>query len=45
MKCACCGSEMKVEKELENSVLMKCVECGLSDTRLKSWPDFILCFK
>jgi len=36
MKCACCGSEMKVEKELKNSVLMKCVECGLSDTRQKS---------
>jgi hypothetical protein len=36
MKCPCCGSEMKKEKELENSILMKCVGCGISDTRLKS---------
>jgi len=36
MKCPCCGSEMKKEKELENSFLMKCAECGLTDTRLKS---------
>jgi len=36
MKCPCCGSEMKKEKELAKSVLMKCVGCGISDTRLKS---------
>jgi uncharacterized Zn finger protein len=36
MKCPCCGSEMKVEKELGKSVLMKCTDCGLSDTKLKS---------
>ena len=36
MKCPCCGSEMKKEKELQNSILMKCVECGLSDTTIKS---------
>lgn len=36
MKCPCCGSEMKKEKELENSILMKCISCGISDTRLKS---------
>ncbi|GBF24694.1 hypothetical protein MnTg01_01035 [archaeon MnTg01] len=36
MKCPCCGSEMKKEKELEKSILMKCVGCGMSDTRLKS---------
>jgi len=36
MKCPCCGSEKKKEKELENSILMKCAECGISDTRLKS---------
>jgi len=27
---------MKKEKELENTILMKCVECGLSDTVVKS---------
>lgn len=36
MNCPCCGSPMKKEKELENSFLMKCTECGISDTRLKS---------
>lgn len=34
--CPCCGSEMKKEKDLENSTLLKCVGCGLSDTRLNS---------
>jgi len=36
MKCPCCGSEMKKEKELANTVIMKCTDCGLSDTRVKS---------
>ena len=36
MKCPCCGSEMEKEKELKNSILMRCVECGLSDTTIKS---------
>ena len=36
MKCPCCGSEMKKEKELENTIVMKCGECGLSDTSVKS---------
>jgi len=27
---------MEKEKELENTVLMKCKECGLSDTQVKS---------
>jgi predicted nucleic acid-binding Zn ribbon protein len=36
MKCPCCGSEMKKEKELEHSFLMKCTGCGLSDTVVKS---------
>lgn len=36
MKCPCCGSEMKKEKELEYSILMKCTVCGLSDTIVKS---------
>lgn len=36
MKCPCCGSEMKKEKELKNSILMKWVGCGLSDITIKS---------
>ena len=35
MKCACCGGDMLTEKDIGNSVLYKCVECGLSDTRVK----------
>jgi hypothetical protein len=34
--CPCCGSEMKVEKVLENTKVIKCSGCGLSDTRLNS---------
>ncbi len=34
--CPCCGSEMKVDKVLENTKIIKCIECGLSDTRLNS---------
>lgn len=34
--CPCCGSEMKVEKILENTTIIRCTECGLSDTRLGS---------
>lgn len=34
--CPCCGSEMKKEKELKNSTVLKCSGCGLSDTRLNS---------
>ena len=36
MICPCCGSEMKKERELENSFIMKCSECGLSDSVFKS---------
>lgn len=32
--CPCCGSQMKIEKISEKSNLVKCLECGLSDTRL-----------
>jgi uncharacterized Zn finger protein len=35
MKCACCGGDMLTEKDIGNSVFYKCVECGLSDTRVK----------
>jgi len=36
MKCPCCGKDMQKIKDLEKSILMKCVQCGLSDTVLKS---------
>jgi hypothetical protein len=35
MKCACCGGDMLPEKDIGSSVIYKCSECGLSDTRLK----------
>lgn len=35
MKCACCGGHMLPEKDIGNSIIYKCAECGLSDTRLK----------
>ena len=35
MKCACCGGDMIVEKELEKVMIYKCRECGLSNTELK----------
>ena len=34
--CPCCGSKMKVDKVLERSTIIRCTECGLSDTRLNS---------
>jgi hypothetical protein len=36
MKCACCGGDMLTEKDIGRSVVYKCVECGLSDTRVKN---------
>jgi hypothetical protein len=35
MECACCGAEMLPDKELEKTIIYKCKQCGLSDTRLK----------
>jgi hypothetical protein len=35
MKCACCGAEMLPYKILEKTIVYKCIECGLSDSRLK----------
>ncbi len=32
--CLCCGAEMKSEKILEKSTLLRCTGCGLSDTRM-----------
>lgn len=34
--CPCCGSEMRVDRVLENTTIIRCVECGLSDTKLNS---------
>jgi len=36
MNCPCCGAQMKKERELDTTIIMKCVECGLSDTQVKS---------
>jgi hypothetical protein len=35
MKCACCGGVMKPDRDTGNSIIYKCSECGLSDSRLK----------
>jgi hypothetical protein len=35
MECACCGAEMLPDRELEKTIIYKCKQCGLSDTRLK----------
>ena len=35
MKCACCGSDMLQDRDIGNSVIYKCTDCGLTDTRLK----------
>lgn len=34
--CPCCGSDMMIEKVFENTTLVRCTECGLSDTKLNS---------
>ena len=36
ISCPCCGSEMKVDQVLENTNVLKCTGCGISDTRLNS---------
>jgi len=35
IKCACCGADMVLERELRQSNLYRCEACGISDTRLK----------
>ena len=35
MKCACCGNEMSIDRELEKITVYKCKECGLSNTQVK----------
>jgi len=34
--CPCCGSEMKIDQVLENTTIIRCIECGLSDTKINS---------
>ena len=34
--CPCCGHHMKIDRVLENTTILKCTGCGLSDTRLNS---------
>ena len=36
ISCPCCGSQMNVDKVLENTTVLKCTGCGLSDTRVNS---------
>jgi predicted RNA-binding Zn-ribbon protein involved in translation (DUF1610 family) len=35
MECAYCGAEMLQDRKLEKTIIYKCKQCGLSDTRLK----------
>jgi hypothetical protein len=41
MKCACCGGDMKPDKDTGNSIIYKCSECGLSDSRLKEEEEVV----
>jgi hypothetical protein len=36
ISCPCCGSELKIDKVLENTTILKCIGCGINDTRLNS---------
>jgi len=35
ISCPCCGGTMNIEKVLENTNILRCTGCGLSDTRTK----------
>jgi uncharacterized Zn finger protein len=35
MKCPCCGGDMLAEKDIGDSIIYKCAECGLSNSRVK----------
>jgi hypothetical protein len=39
LKCACCGGDMIPDKDLGRSIIYKCRECGLSDSRIKVDQD------
>ena len=34
VRCACCGSDMRLERKLQQSSLYRCDSCGISETRL-----------
>ena len=36
VSCPCCGSQMNIDKVLENTTVLKCTGCGISDTRVNS---------
>lgn len=33
--CPCCGAAMTAERELKHSILIRCSQCGISDTRIR----------
>jgi tRNA(Ile2) C34 agmatinyltransferase TiaS len=33
--CPCCGGDMVEDTDLGQSIIYKCADCGLSDSRLK----------
>ena len=35
LKCACGGGDMIPDRDIGSSVIYKCTECGLSESRLK----------
>jgi hypothetical protein len=45
MKCACCGGDMKPDRDTGNSIIYKCSECGLSDSRLKEEEEGVVVAK
>ena len=36
VSCPCCGGQMNTEKILDNTRILRCSKCGLSDTRINS---------
>ncbi len=36
VSCPCCGGQMNTDKILENTRILRCSKCGLSDTRINS---------
>jgi hypothetical protein len=35
VKCACCGSDMLPDRDIGSSIIYRCTDCGLTDSRLK----------
>ena len=36
ISCPCCGNRMDIDKVLENTTILRCSGCGMSDTRINS---------